>query len=184
MVTTRSYPDRLEIRPAERPVDAVVQLPGSKSLTNRALVLAALADGTSVLEGALLSEDSLVMVESLRRLGISVEVDETSERMIVDGQGGAIPAKGAELFVGNSGTTARFLTAVVALGHGDYVVDGVPRMRERPIEPSSMHCGSWVWTPSRWLAPDVRRCGCEHAGLRAAPSGCAGMFQASTSARS
>ncbi|GBD19583.1 3-phosphoshikimate 1-carboxyvinyltransferase [bacterium HR28] len=135
MVITRSYPDRLEIRPAERPVDAVVQLPGSKSLTNRALVLAALADGTSVLEGALLSEDSLVMVESLRRLGISVEVDETSERMIVDGQGGAIPAKGAELFVGNSGTTARFLTAVVALGHGDYVVDGVPRMRERPIEP-------------------------------------------------
>ncbi len=135
MVLTRSYPDRLEIRPVERPIDAVVQLPGSKSLTNRALVLAALADGTSVLEGALLSEDSLVMVESLHRLGIAVEIDEPSERMIVHGQGGAIPAQGANLFVGNSGTTARFLTALVALGHGEYVVDGVPRMRERPIQP-------------------------------------------------
>ncbi len=131
----RTYPDQLAIRPAERPVDADVRLPGSKSLTNRALVLAALAEGTSRLEGALLSEDSLVMVDSLRRLGIPVEVDETAECMVVDGCGGRIPAARAELFVGNSGTTARFLTAMVALGHGEYVIDGVPRMRERPIQP-------------------------------------------------
>ncbi|MCX7623851.1 MAG: 3-phosphoshikimate 1-carboxyvinyltransferase [Thermomicrobium sp.] len=135
MLTRRTYPERLAIRPADRPVDAEVRLPGSKSLTNRALVLAALADGTSVLEGALLSEDSLVMVDSLRRLGIAVEVDECAERMVVAGRRGTIPAARAELFVGNSGTTARFLTAMVALGHGEYVIDGVPRMRERPIEP-------------------------------------------------
>ncbi|MCS7051847.1 MAG: 3-phosphoshikimate 1-carboxyvinyltransferase, partial [Thermomicrobium sp.] len=135
MVMTRSYPDRLAMRPVERPVDADVQLPGSKSLTNRALVLAALATGTSVLEGALVSEDSLVMVDSLCRLGIPVELDETTARIVVQGQGGRIPVDRAELFVGNSGTTARFLTAMVALGHGEYVIDGVPRMRERPIQP-------------------------------------------------
>lgn len=132
---SRRYPERLPIRPAERPVDAVVVLPGSKSLTNRALVLAALADGSSTLEGALLSEDSAVMVESLRRLGIPVEVDEGNERFVVHGRGGRVPASRAELFVGNSGTTARFLTALLALGHGEYVLDGVPRMRERPIQP-------------------------------------------------
>jgi len=131
----RTYPPRLPIRPAEQPVDAIVRLPGSKSLTNRALVLAALADGTSVLEGALFSEDSWVMVDSLRRLGIPVDVDETAERMIVQGKGGTLPATRAELFVGNSGTTARFLTAMTALGHGEYLIDGVPRMRERPIQP-------------------------------------------------
>jgi 3-phosphoshikimate 1-carboxyvinyltransferase len=125
----------LPIRPAEQPVDAIVRLPGSKSLTNRALVLAALADGVSVLEGALLSEDSWVMVDSLRRLGIPVDVDEPAERMIVQGKGGTLPATRAELFVGNSGTTARFLTAMTALGHGEYLIDGVPRMRERPIQP-------------------------------------------------
>lgn len=131
----RTYPERLAIQPVERPVDTDVRLPGSKSLTNRALVLAALARGTSVLEGALWSEDSLVMVDSLRRLGIAVEVDAPVERMIVHGRGGEIPAERAELFVGNSGTTARFLTAMVALGPGEYVIDGVPRMRERPIQP-------------------------------------------------
>jgi 3-phosphoshikimate 1-carboxyvinyltransferase len=131
----RTYPPRLPIRPAEQPVDAIVRLPGSKSLTNRALVLAALADGVSVLEGALLSEDSWVMVDSLRRLGIPVDVDEPAERMIVQGKGGTLPATRAELFVGNSGTTARFLTAMTALGHGEYLIDGVPRMRERPIQP-------------------------------------------------
>jgi 3-phosphoshikimate 1-carboxyvinyltransferase len=131
----RTYPPRLPIRPAEQPVDAIVRLPGSKSLTNRALVLAALADGVSVLEGALLSEDSWVMVDSLHRLGIPVDVDEPAERMIVQGKGGTLPATRAELFVGNSGTTARFLTAMTALGHGEYLIDGVPRMRERPIQP-------------------------------------------------
>ena len=135
MLLERTYPDQLAIEPADRPVDADVRLPGSKSLTNRALVLAALAQGTSTLEGALWSEDSLVMVDSLRRLGIEVEVDESAERMVVHGRGGTIPAERAELFVGNSGTTARFLAALVALGRGEYVIDGVPRMRERPIQP-------------------------------------------------
>ncbi|WP_448574881.1 3-phosphoshikimate 1-carboxyvinyltransferase [Thermomicrobium sp.] len=135
MTLHRTYPPRLPIRPAEQPVDAIVRLPGSKSLTNRALVLAALADGTSVLEGALLSEDSWVMIDSLRRLGIPVDIDETAQRMIVQGKGGTLPATHAELFVGNSGTTARFLTAMTALGHGEYLIDGVPRMRERPIQP-------------------------------------------------
>lgn len=132
---TRTYPVQLPLTPVNHPVDASVELPGSKSLTNRALVLAALANGISTLEGALLSEDSAVMIESLHRLGILVTVDAARERITVHGQAGRIPAAQAELFVGNSGTTARFLTALVALGTGDYLLDGVPRMRERPIQP-------------------------------------------------
>jgi len=115
-------------------LDAVIRPPGSKSITNRALVCAALAAGRSTLTGALDSDDTRVMVECLRRLGIAVEHDAAAGTLVVDGCGGRIPAREAELFVGNSGTTVRFLTALVTLGQGVYRLDGVPRMRERPIE--------------------------------------------------
>jgi 3-phosphoshikimate 1-carboxyvinyltransferase len=126
------YPDALPIRPLDAPPDATVAVPGSKSLTNRALILAALAEGRSTLRGALASDDTRVMVDSLRRLGFDVEADEAAETLTVTGRGGAVPASEAELFLGNSGTSIRFLTALAALGRGRYRLDGVARMRERP----------------------------------------------------
>jgi 3-phosphoshikimate 1-carboxyvinyltransferase len=110
-------------------------VPGSKSITNRALLVAALADGPSELRGALHSDDTRYMAAALSDLGISVESDEANARFRVDGGGGAFSATEAELFVGNSGTTMRFLTAALPLGHGRYRIDGVPRMRQRPIAP-------------------------------------------------
>jgi 3-phosphoshikimate 1-carboxyvinyltransferase len=125
--------DRITITPVARPVCGRIRPPGSKSITNRALVCAALADGTSTLTGALDSEDTRVMIDSLGRLGITVEVRDEGRRLIVHGGGGRIPVAEAKLFVGNSGTTIRFLTALCALGHGTYRLDGIDRMRERPI---------------------------------------------------
>ena len=125
----------LAIEPATRVVDATVELPGSKSYTNRALLIAALADGRSVIRRALFSDDTRAMHGALTALGIRVVADEVAETYTVDGAGGRIPAARAELFVGNAGTAARFLTAAVAIGHGRYVIDGAPRMRQRPIEP-------------------------------------------------
>lgn len=125
--------DSIQITPAAGPLRATIRPPGSKSITNRALVCAALAEGTSTLTGALDSDDTRVMIDSLARLGIPVDVSDDRTVLQVEGCGGRIPASAAELFVGNSGTTIRFLTAMVALGHGKYRLDGVPRMRERPI---------------------------------------------------
>ncbi|WP_442481357.1 3-phosphoshikimate 1-carboxyvinyltransferase [Aeoliella sp. SH292] len=125
--------DSIQITPATGPLRATIRPPGSKSITNRALVCAALAEGTSVLTGALDSDDTRVMIDSLAKLGIPVEVSDDRTVLQVQGCGGKIPASAAELFVGNSGTTIRFLTAMVALGQGTYRLDGVPRMRERPI---------------------------------------------------
>lgn len=123
------------VRPLNRPVDADVAVPGSKSITNRALLLAALVNGESVLENALFSEDSHWFSESLRRMGIVVWEDAAHATMTVRGEGGTFPEKTADCFVGNSGTTARFMVAAAALGRGDYRFDGVPRMRQRPIAP-------------------------------------------------
>src|SRR5438094_751560 len=137
MIESRPLPDRLPIEPLTRPVSASVSLPGSKSITNRALVLAALASRGQgcQLWNILRSEDTEVMVESLRRLGFEVEYEGVGDGVRVrnPSRDRIIPATKADLFVGNSGTTMRFLTAVVNLGHGQYRLDGVPRMRERPI---------------------------------------------------
>jgi 3-phosphoshikimate 1-carboxyvinyltransferase len=131
-----SYPDRIEIVPLPRPPVATVAVPGSKSITNRALVLAALSDFGSVLRGVLRSEDTEVMVEALRTLGFHVSADWPSAVIEVrrPENAGLIPAAQADLFVANSGTTMRFLTAMVSLGRGRYRLDGVLRMRERPLE--------------------------------------------------
>lgn len=137
-----SLPDLIEIAPLTTPVRAEITVPGSKSITNRALVLAALANGETTLEGALWSEDTQVMVECLQELGFMVNVapdpNEPCNRTItVYGQGGRVPRGGTEaqpleLFVGNAGTAARFLAAMVCLGAGVYRLHGVPRMHERP----------------------------------------------------
>jgi 3-phosphoshikimate 1-carboxyvinyltransferase len=115
------------------PLQASVRVPGSKSLTNRALLAAALATGTTTLEHALFSDDSQYFLGALRALGFEVEAEAATARICVSGLGGRIPATEAELFIGNAGTAARFLTAMLAVGHGTYVLDGEPRMRERPI---------------------------------------------------
>ena len=125
-------PEQLEILPLISPPDVTVSIPGSKSLTNRALILASLADGESTLHNALDSEDTQVMLEGLRRLGFTVSSNVKTETMTVCGTGGVIPALQAELFCGNSGTSIRFLTALCALGNGEYGLDGVERMRLRP----------------------------------------------------
>ena len=125
--------DPLPIVPALRPVRGSIRPPGSKSITNRALVCAALAEGTSHLVNPLESEDTQVMTECLQSLGIDIEQDTASGTLAVTGCGGTIPASESKLFVGNSGTTARFLTAMVSLGHGKYRLDGVARMHQRPI---------------------------------------------------
>ncbi len=135
MASARTYPEAIEIRPVNAPVDAEVTLPGSKSYTNRALLLAAIADGTSTIREALFSDDTHYMAASLRDLGIAIQADEATRSFTVEGTGGKIPSSNAELFTGNSGTTARFLTAFLALGHGEFIVDGNERMRERPINP-------------------------------------------------
>jgi 3-phosphoshikimate 1-carboxyvinyltransferase len=110
----------------------VVRVPGSKSLTNRALVAAALASGESRLEGGLRSDDTEVMIEALRALGCAIELGAAAWR--VRGLGGKLAAPKAPLFAGNSGTTARFLTAAATLADGPVVIDGSARMRERPIQ--------------------------------------------------
>jgi 3-phosphoshikimate 1-carboxyvinyltransferase len=107
--------------------------PGSKSITNRALACAALARGPSLLTGVLHSEDTQVMLEGLRKLGLELAHDPAKAEVRITGCDGKLPAAGADLFVGNSGTTVRFLTVLVALGKGRFRLDGVPRMRERPI---------------------------------------------------
>jgi 3-phosphoshikimate 1-carboxyvinyltransferase len=132
-----AFPPTLEVEPLARPPRACVRVPGSKSITNRALVLAALRGDDHYgceLHGALHSEDTEVMVESLKRLGLRVEADWPNSVVHVLNDGEVIPAREADLFVANSGTTMRFLTAMVSLGRGRYRLDGVPRMRERPIE--------------------------------------------------
>jgi 3-phosphoshikimate 1-carboxyvinyltransferase len=116
------------------PIHGSIRPPGSKSITNRALVCAALAQGASTLTGALESEDTQVMIDALRRLGIQVDQAAEERTLRVSGCGGAIPAHGAELYVANSGTSMRFLAALATLGQGLFRLDGSARMRQRPIE--------------------------------------------------
>jgi 3-phosphoshikimate 1-carboxyvinyltransferase len=132
----------IEIHPLSEPVRSQVSVPGSKSITNRALVLAALSRGRTELRHALWSEDTQVMVDCLRRLGfnIQVELDEAepgNRHILVEGQGGVLPKAGTaaeplELFVANAGTAARFLAALVCLGRGVYRLAGIERMHQRP----------------------------------------------------
>jgi 3-phosphoshikimate 1-carboxyvinyltransferase len=125
--------NRRAIKTIPNGLNATVCLPGSKSLTNRALLVASLASGDTRLTNALFSDDSLYFAKALQVLGFHVQLEEANCEITVTGAGGVIPAEKAELFIGNAGTAARFLTAFLTLGHGEYVLDGNARMRERPI---------------------------------------------------
>ncbi|RJQ10591.1 MAG: 3-phosphoshikimate 1-carboxyvinyltransferase [Dehalococcoidia bacterium] len=124
----------VEIEPVAGPFDAVVELPGSKSYTNRALLIAALAHGRSEITQALSSDDTRYMHAALEALGVRID-DRDAHTFLVTGIDGQFPSTGATLMVGNAGTAARFLTAAVALGHGTFIVDGSEAMRKRPIQP-------------------------------------------------
>lgn len=128
-----NLPPSLRITPINHALNATVRVPGSKSLTNRALLIASLADGKTHLTNALFSDDSRYFAKALQALGFDVQLDEENFSMTVTGLGGKIPARKAELFIGNAGTAARFLSAFLTLGNGEYILDGEPRMRERPI---------------------------------------------------
>ena len=124
----------IEIQPLRKPLDATIAVPGSKSYTNRALLVAAMARGVSTLTGALFSDDTRYMSASLRKLGVKIDADEKRTTFAVHGNGGEIPVSAAELYIGNSGTTSRSLTAYASLGHGKFVIDGdEPMRRGRPI---------------------------------------------------
>jgi len=127
------HPNAKLLTPVAGPVSGSIRPPGSKSITNRALILAALADGVSELSGVLNSKDTQVMLDSLNRLGINVEHDVAAATCRVHGCSGRIPAREADLWLENSGTSIRFLTSLCALGTGRYRLDGIERMRERPI---------------------------------------------------
>ncbi|MBM4410784.1 MAG: 3-phosphoshikimate 1-carboxyvinyltransferase [Chloroflexi bacterium] len=124
----------VEIEPVAAPFDAVVELPGSKSYTNRALLIAALAHGRSEITQALSSDDTRYMHAALEAMGVRID-DHDAHTFLVTGIDGQFPSTGATLMVGNAGTAARFLTAAVALGHGTFIVDGSEAMRKRPIQP-------------------------------------------------
>ena len=131
-----SLPELLPISPFTRPLRGAVSLPGSKSITNRALLLAALCDHSVTLTGALFSEDTQLMSAALRQLGFVVEDNADAGTIRVEGRGGQLPAERADLFVGLAGTAARFLTALCAAApRGVYRLDGVPQMRRRPMKP-------------------------------------------------
>src|SRR5688572_23660403 len=135
-------PSLVEIVPLSGPVAADVSIPGSKSITNRALLLAGLSAGTTTLQGALWSEDTEIMVSCLKTLGAGITVTadphESANRTIrVTGTNGVLKPGGSpesplELFVGNAGTAARFVATLVCLGQGSYRLTGTPRMHERP----------------------------------------------------
>jgi 3-phosphoshikimate 1-carboxyvinyltransferase len=124
----------MKITPISHSLNASVRVPGSKSITNRALLIASLANGTTKLSNALFSDDSKYFAQALQTLGFDVRLDEANHEMTVNGLGGKIPSNKAELFIGNAGTAARFLSAFLTLGNGQYLLDGEPRMRERPIQ--------------------------------------------------
>ncbi|MDO4551599.1 MAG: 3-phosphoshikimate 1-carboxyvinyltransferase [Planctomycetia bacterium] len=128
------YPEMIQIRP-KGPIRATITPPGSKSITNRVLPVAALAEGNSVLRGVLDSEDTRIMMDALRLLGITLQHDVQESEVFVKGCGGnlQIPENRMEIFCGNSGTSLRFLSGILSIFHGDFLLDGIPRMRQRPM---------------------------------------------------
>lgn len=123
------------VRKQEKPMNIEVSVPGSKSITNRALLMAALSDGRVVLKGVLFSDDSRHFIASLKELGFEVETDEEQCTVTVTGNGGSIPKRNASIYVGSAGTAARFLTAMLALSDGEYVIDASQQMKKRPMKP-------------------------------------------------
>ncbi len=152
--------DPYPVTPFQFPVSSEITLPGSKSITNRALIIAALADGHTRLENCLFSEDTEIMVEALKALGFKIQANPTEKSIEVEGLGGRIPNKSATIHVGNSGTSARFLTAFCCLtSDGEYTLDGVEQMRKRPIKDlvdTLVHLGAEIETNNGFFPITIR----------------------------
>ena len=137
--------------------DIVAEVPGSKSITNRALLLAAMADGTSRLEGAAFSEDSVHFLNALKELGFTAQADEKKCSVVIEGHGGKIPNKNAKIYVGSAGTAARFLTAFTAMGDGEYILESSDQMRKRPMRELLVALESlgaeFVWLEEEYTFP-------------------------------
>ncbi len=123
------------ISPVTDPVDAVVAIPGSKSITNRLLLLAALAHGPSRISGILRSDDTDDFANGLSALGFRLEQTHEDNEYLILGSSGRVPVRSAQVWCGSAGTAARFLPAVAAAGHGQYHFDASPQMRKRPMDP-------------------------------------------------
>lgn len=126
--------DVYEVKKAMHPIEACVTVPGSKSVTNRALFMAAMAKGHSILDGALFSDDSRHFIGSLQSLGYKISVDEAGKRVEIDGLGGSLPKKTGTIDVGSAGTAARFLTAMLGMSDGEYTINATPQMQARPMD--------------------------------------------------
>lgn len=125
--------ERYLVKKVEAPIDWTVEVPGSKSMTNRALLMAALSDGPVELEGILISDDSRYFLACLETLGFEISTEDC--RAAVRGCGGRIPKREAEIYVGSAGTAARFLTAMLGLSDGSYVIRASEQMKQRPMKP-------------------------------------------------
>lgn len=126
--------EQYEVKRLDRPVDWTVDVPGSKSMTNRALLMAALSDGEVKLEGVLFSDDSRHFLKSLVSLGFMVDINESEKAVTVLGCGGNIPKKQAVINVGSAGTAARFLTAMLGFSDGEYTIEASEQMKKRPMQ--------------------------------------------------
>ena len=126
--------DTYQVKIVEHPHDIITEVSGSKSITNRALLIAALAEGTSVLHGVLFSDDSRHFMQALYDLGFPIHIDEEEETVTIEGFGGEIPNEEAEIYVGSAGTAARFLTAFLGLSKGKYRITSSEQMKKRPMK--------------------------------------------------
>ncbi len=125
--------DIYKVRKFTHPVHIDVEVPGSKSITNRALLLAAMGSGETLLKGVQFSEDSYVFLKALEGLGFKTEMDKAARTVKIKGMGGDIPAKEASIDVRSAGTAARFLTAFTAMGRGVYTINSSGQMKKRPV---------------------------------------------------
>lgn len=124
-----------KVRTTPHGIDWTVEVPGSKSITNRALLIAALADGETTLKGVLFSDDSRYFLKALQDLGFSIKIEEENHIVTVKGEKGTIPVKEGEIYVGSAGTAARFLTAMLGFSDGTYVIQASEQMKKRPMQP-------------------------------------------------
>ncbi len=129
-----SNSDVYQVKKVENPHDILTNVPGSKSITNRALLIAALANGTSVLHGVLFSDDSRYFMQALYDLGFPIHIDEDEKTVTIEGFGGEIPNDEAEVYVGSAGTAARFLTAFLGMSKGRYRLTASEQMKKRPMK--------------------------------------------------
>ncbi len=125
--------DVYNVKKIKKPLDICVEVPGSKSITNRALLLAAMSDSEVLLKGVQFSEDSYNFLNAIKELGFKTDVDEVLKSVRITGMNGLIPAHEASIYVGSAGTAARFLTAFTAMGSGTYTLDASEQMKKRPM---------------------------------------------------